>query len=77
MEHEGSLPCSQETAIGLDPVTHESSQHSHNLDPKKPAWTLSAHLRLRLCSVLCPSVFPTKIQSFPTVRRITLSLVGL
>jgi hypothetical protein len=58
MEHEDSLPCSQERAIGPYPEPYESSPYY--LTCLKSILILSPQLRLGLPNGLLPSSFSTE-----------------
>jgi hypothetical protein len=61
MEHEGSLPCSQEPSPGPYPEPDRSSPYHPILSLFRSILILSYHLRLGLLSGLFPSGFPTNI----------------
>jgi len=60
MEHEGSLPCSQGTAIGLT-LSHLNPVHTVNLTSLRTILILFFHLFLGFPSGLFPTGFPTEI----------------
>jgi hypothetical protein len=61
MEHEGSLLCSQEPAIGPYPEPDKSIPHPPKFIFLTSILILFSHLSLGLPSGLVPSGFPTEI----------------
>jgi hypothetical protein len=60
MEHEGSLPCSEEHPTGPFPEPDQSNPY-HLILSLRSILIFSTHLRLCLSSGLFPSGFPTNI----------------
>jgi len=65
MEHEGSLPISQQPTTCPYPEPDQGSPHPPCTISGRWILTLNFHLRLGLPSYLCPSGFPTKTLYAP------------